>query len=613
MTPVKTNIVRLAEQAHSASVANENAETSADRGADYGAELSFKPGEDHFERLAALAADIFDMPIATFAVAEGSGLCFKGASGIDAAVLPSLTDFIAQVMRNDEMVLAPPGGEAGPTAELGFLAGLPLRDSAGRPLGAVALADRRNRRFGGRERERLERLAAIAEQELWRPTAIPSQVANSGDSAQEGLGELGGLTHFRNQLRAAAGRSDRDGGLAAVLLIGLDRFELMYNVVGRGDSDAAYSLVAERLLAGSGPGTTITRLGVDQFVVLIPAARDLNQVIGAAQRILAAFARPLEVKGRETHLTASIGISVYPFDGADAETLLTQSSAALFRSQREGGDRYHFCTPDMKRAADERFELDLALRKAVERGELELVYQPKVTLKDRRISGMEALARWSHEGFGSVPPEKFIPLAEQAQCIGPIGDWALRTACRQAQAWQDAGLEVGCIGVNISSHQLHDPGFAAKVEQILDESHLEGHRLNLEITESSLIRDVGAAITSMQRLTERGVSFSIDDFGTGYSSLSYLTRLPIEAVKIDRSFIAKMISQQSDAAIVQAVIAMAGKLGLKVVAEGVETPQQLARLKQYNCDEVQGFLYSEPLPADDMEALLQRIAEARSN
>ena len=549
------------------------------------------------------------MPIATIAVVEGSGLCFKGANGVDATVLPPLSHFISRVMRNDEIVLAPPGGGVGPTAELGFFAGAPLHDSAGRPLGAVALADRRERNFGKREEERL---ATIAEQELRRPHTAPGEAADIGGSAHEGLGELSGLSHFRSQLRAAAGRSDREGGLAAVLLVGLDRFELMYNVVGRDDSDAGYGLVAERLLAGSGPGTTITRLGVDQFVVLIPAACDLNQVIGSAQNILAAFARPLQAEGRETHLTASIGISVYPFDGADAETLLTQSSAALFRSQREGGDRYHFCTPDMKRAADERFELELALRKAVERGELELVYQPKVTLKDRRISGMEALARWSNEGLGSVPPEKFIPLAEQAHSIGPIGNWVLGTACHQARAWLDAGLEVGCIGVNVSSYQLRDPGFAAKVEEILDESRLDGHHLNLEITESALIRDVGAAIASMQQLTERGVSFSIDDFGTGYSSLSYLTRLPIEAVKIDRSFIAKMNSQQSDAAVVQAVIAMAGKLGLKVVAEGVETPQQLARLKQYNCDEVQGFLYSEPLPTEEMEALLQRIAAARA-
>ncbi|MDP7429728.1 MAG: bifunctional diguanylate cyclase/phosphodiesterase [Alphaproteobacteria bacterium] len=604
MAPVKTNIVRLAEQADAASVANENAAS--------GAELSFRAGEDHFERLTALAADIFDMPIAGIAVAEGGGLCFKGAVGVDATVLPPLSDLIARVLRNDEIVLSAPGGEAGATADLGFFVGLPLHDSAGRPLGAVALADRGNRPFGERQRQRLERLAAIAEQELCRPAAQPATAANAEESIHQGLGELSGLAHFRSQLRAAAGRSDRDGGLAAVLLVGLDRFELMYNVVGRDDSDDAYQLVTERLLAGSGPDTTITRLGVDQFVVLIPAARDLNQVIGAAQRILAAFARPLEAEGRETHLTASIGISVYPFDGADAETLLRQSSAALFRSQREGGERYHFCTPDMKRAADERFELELALRKAVERGELELVYQPKVTLKDRRIAGIEALARWSHEGLGSVPPEKFIALAEQAHSIGPIGDWALGTACRQAKAWLDSGLDVGCIGVNVSSHQLHDPGFADKVEKIIDESGLAGRHLNLEITESSLIRDVGSVIAAMEQLAVRGVSFSIDDFGTGYSSLSYLTRLPIKAVKIDRSFIAKMTSEQSDAAVVEAVIAMAGKLGLTVVAEGVETPQQLARLKQFNCDEAQGFLYSEPLPAAHMEALLRRIAEARS-
>jgi EAL domain-containing protein (putative c-di-GMP-specific phosphodiesterase class I) len=309
--------------------------------------------------------------------------------------------------------------------------------------------------------------------------------------------------------------------------------------------------------------------------------------------------------GQEFLVTTSIGIALYPSDGDDAESLLRNADTAMYRAKEHGRDNYQLYTPAMNARIVERLALESNLRRGLERGEFEVYYQPQVNVRTEQVVGVEALVRWHHPERGLVLPAEFIPVAEETGMIVPLGEWVLRTACAQNKAWQEAGLPPMRVAVNLSARQFQQRSLTDIVAQVLEETGLSPHLLELEVTESVAMQDLDFTITMLRNLREMGVQIAIDDFGTGYSSLAYLKRFPIDAVKIDRSFVCDLMVDPNDAAIVTTVITMAHSLELSVIAEGVETEAQLAFLNQQQCDEMQGFLFSKPVPAGVLEKIVR--------
>jgi EAL domain-containing protein (putative c-di-GMP-specific phosphodiesterase class I) len=318
-----------------------------------------------------------------------------------------------------------------------------------------------------------------------------------------------------------------------------------------------------------------------------------------------AVAQPVTVEGHSFFLTCSIGVSMYPSDGDDPELLIKHADIAMYRAKQSGRNNFQFYTSDMNDRALERLRIESDLRNALDRSEFLLHYQPKVDVNSGRVTGMEALIRWRHPEFGMVPPGRFIGLAEETGLIVPIGAWVIRTACAQNKAWQDAGLAPLRISVNLSARQFAQKDLAQSIADVLQDTGLEARHLEIELTESLVMTDVEHAIDVLQQLKRLGVKLSIDDFGTGYSSLAYLKRFPIDVLKIDQSFVRDVTVDPNDAAITVSIISLGHNLKLKVIAEGVETRQQLAYLRLHGCDEVQGYLFSHPLPADEFEARLR--------
>jgi predicted signal transduction protein with EAL and GGDEF domain len=352
---------------------------------------------------------------------------------------------------------------------------------------------------------------------------------------------------------------------------------------------------------------TVSRLGGDEFTVLISDLEDARQIASVAQRILESLSITFDVKGEEIVIGGSIGITVSPADGIDVETLLGNSDTAMYHAKRHGRNTFQFYTESMKAAAFKRLTLENNLRRAIDRGEFRLYYQPKVELATGQVTGVEALVRWRDPAVGIVLPSEFIPLAEEMGSIVLIGNWVLRAAAQQAVAWQKANGVPLRVSVNLSPLQIEEPDFAKTVASVLKETGLDPQYLEFEITESTLMQDEESNIALLQRLKAMGIRLSLDDFGTGYSSLSYLRRLPIDTLKIDRSFVQRIATDPDDAAFAGAIIGMAKVLRLRVVVEGVETEQQRDLLDELGCDEIQGFLFSTPVPADEVTAVLAEI------
>lgn len=349
----------------------------------------------------------------------------------------------------------------------------------------------------------------------------------------------------------------------------------------------------------------VGRMKGAKFAVVVPGLERVEEAARLGQAIQESCTRPLVLDGGESLATISIGLAVTPRDGAQVDELLKRADIAAYCSQRQGSQHAQFYTAAMDRWAFERLTLEHSIRQAVDRGEFVVYYQPRIDLRTERIVGVEALVRWEHPQLGLVPPNQFIPLAESTGLIVPIGEWVLRTACEQNVRWRAAGFHDLRMAVNLSSVQFQRPGLLESVRNILDDSGLDPQGLELELTESMLMQDAQQTVETLKDLKSLGISLSIDDFGTGYSSLSYLRRFPIDALKIDKSFIREVTSNGDDSAIVTSIILMGHSLKLKVVAEGVETKSQLTFLKVLQCDEVQGFLFSKPVPADQLEAQLR--------
>lgn len=415
---------------------------------------------------------------------------------------------------------------------------------------------------------------------------------------------------FEDRVAQAILSAQRNQQMVAVMLLDLDRFQSINDTLGPMVGDRVLCDVAERLGICGRAGDSMARLGSDEFALLLTQLENPEDADNLNQKIVAAFQHPFFCGSHELYITASKGISFYPLDGTDAHSLLKNAGAALCQAKEQGGNAYQIYTADMNAGSLKRLALENSLRRALERDEFIVHYQPQADADTRNITGVEALVRWQHPELGLISPAEFIPLAEETGLMVPLGEWVLRTACAQNKAWQQAGYIKFSMSVNLSLRQFRQTNLTGMVEQVIRETGLDPTCLELELTESSVMMNTESAVTTLRKLQALGIRIAIDDFGTGYSSLNYLKNLPIDTLKIDRSFVRDAATNPVDAAIVQAIITLAHSLNLKVKAEGIETQEQLDFLRLLRCDEIQGYLLSRPLPAEALEQLLS--AEQKS-
>jgi diguanylate cyclase (GGDEF)-like protein/PAS domain S-box-containing protein len=403
---------------------------------------------------------------------------------------------------------------------------------------------------------------------------------------------------FQDRLENALRSARRTQTMLALFFLDLDRFKTINDTLGHSAGDALLKRVTERLTELLRESDTIARLGGDEFTLIAPISAGPEAAFVVAEKLVACFAEPFQINGQELFVTTSIGISLFPKDGDDLETLIQNADTAMYRAKDAGRNTYQFYQQAMSAQFEERLRLENALRRAIERDEFRLVYQPKVQLSTGQIVGVEALIRWLHPTQGEIPPLTFIAVAEEAGLMDPIGHWVLTEACEQAHRWQEAGMPLQ-VSVNLSAQQVK-PGFVTEVQALIHRLGLPARYLELEITESLMMGDVALSVEVISALSDMGVDISVDDFGTGYSSLSYLQRFSITKLKIDKSFVDKITTDAGDAQIATTIIAMAHHLNLTVIAEGVETQAQLDFLKRLGCDQVQGYYLHRPMPADEI-------------
>ncbi|MEO5337800.1 MAG: EAL domain-containing protein [Magnetospirillum sp. WYHS-4] len=411
---------------------------------------------------------------------------------------------------------------------------------------------------------------------------------------------------FTDRLAVAMANAHRHEHRMAVMLLDLDMFKRINDTLGHSAGDRVLETVAQRLITAIREGDTVARLGGDEFSVLLPEVEQIDDAVRLARRIIEEIKQPLYVDGSEMFVTASIGISLYPDDAMTAEGLLKNADTAMYRAKDLGRNAHQLYSSTMNALSLERLAMETSLRHALARDEFLLAYQVKVNMGSGRLSGVEALIRWHHPELGVVPPSDFIPLAEANGLIGPIGEWVLHTACRQNREWQDLGLPPTRVAVNISARQFLQCDLVATVRDALESSNLDPRWLELEVTESAVMPRVDEAAAMLHELRAMGVHISIDDFGTGYSSLSHLKRLPIDSLKIDKTFVQDMAEDSDDVAIVSAIIAMAQTLRIRVIAEGVENEKQALFLRAQGCDEVQGYLIGRPVSPENLVSLFDR-------
>jgi diguanylate cyclase (GGDEF)-like protein/PAS domain S-box-containing protein len=409
---------------------------------------------------------------------------------------------------------------------------------------------------------------------------------------------------FRDRIGVALAHARRSRRAVAVMFLDLDQFKLVNDTLGHTIGDGLLQGAADRLVQCVRGDDTVARMGGDEFTILLSDIPDTRAAATVAQKVLDSVSQPIEVDGHELFITTSIGIAIFPDDGMDTEALLKNADRAMYRAKEAGRNNFQFATHAAMEASAGRLSMERSLHHAFERHEFVVHYQPMIEVVSRRIVGAEALVRWKHPDIGLMSPDEFIPVAEECGLIFPIGEWVLRTACAQMKSWHQAGHKELHVAVNLSARQFQQHDLSSTIERILRETALPPHALDLEITESTAMHNAELSLAVMTRLKQMGVRLSIDDFGTGYSSLSYLKRFPIDTVKIDQNFIRDLSQSSNDGAIISAVISMARALNLRVVAEGVETEDQLAFLRRQHCETIQGFLYSRLLPAEEFEAIL---------
>ncbi len=410
---------------------------------------------------------------------------------------------------------------------------------------------------------------------------------------------------FNDRLEQAIPRTRRNGGILAVLLVDMDRFKNINETLGFDCGDHMLQAVGGRLLSSTRDGDTVARLGDDEFAIILEDVQQTEDIAKVIEKIIGSLSQAYYIDDHELFITSSIGVSIYPGDGEQPETLVQNADVAIHHAKESGSNNYRFYESKMNSQSLYRLNLESSLRKALEREEFFLLYQPQIDLVTHQIIGFEALLRWAHPELGIVSPVEFIPLLEETGMIEQVGRWVLRKACQTCMLWHKQGFGDVSMAVNLSPVQFEDEHIASVVKNILDETGLPSNYLELELTESTIMRNAAEAATTLSQLSNMGVAIAIDDFGTGYSSLSYLQKFPINTLKIDRSFVSEIATNDGDVNIVSAIISMAHSLGLTVVAEGVEDADQLMLLQSKQCEYVQGFFFSKPIGIKDADELLK--------
>ena len=491
-------------------------------------------------------------------------------------------------------------------------AGTPVHDRDGNIIGVLSVLSRDRINNLQRAEDVMAIMAARVGAEIERQQA-DRQLQENRDHLDflvyhDQLTHLPNRKLFGEHVQHALSRAQLTKQQVAVLLLDLDHFKKINDSLGHEVGDRVLQRISERLQTIVRSGDTVARISGDEFAILIDRVQDSEEVVRLAQAINRSLAKVIQIDDYKLFVTASVGISMYPQDAANSESLLKTADAAMYQAKYIGRDCYRFYTAGLNERVGELLMLEGALRQAIENDELILYYQPQFDLQNGRIFGVEALLRWQHPHKGMISPEEFIPMAEETGLIVPIGDWVLRHACRQASAWRDAGLPRIRMSVNISGRQFHQIGLVDNLRQILMRADLEPEYLDLELTESTLMDNIEDSISIMEQINQLGIHLSIDDFGTGYSSLAYLKKFPISYLKIDRSFVNDVTSNRDDAAIAVAIADLARNMRLEVIAEGIETEEQRDFLRASNCRYGQGFWFSRPLPADQISLLLKQRA-----
>ena len=570
------------------------------------------PAEPLFDSLTELAAQVCQAPIALVSLIDSQRQWLKSSQGLFEMRQTSRDiSFCAHTILGDQLLEVPDARRDirfldNPLVihepKIRFYAGMPLRDARGFGLGALCVMDFQPRHLSKEQRQGLESLARLAvallEQRRGERRLRDSEerIHELAYAAQFDI--LTGLPNrqlFRDRIAQSISRALRKGRPIAVVVLNLDGFRLINSGHGHAAGDRVLIQVAERLISCVSAYDTVSRLGADEFALALSNIERVEEVAPVVQRVLHTLAQPFDLEDGEAFISATAGISIFASDGDDAYTLIKHAEVAMHRAREKGRSFYEFFAPEMNQRGLERMRLERGLRRALERCEFLLHYQPKISAATGKIVGAEALLRWQHPQRGLVYPTEFIPILEETGLIVPVGLWVLENACQQIRRWEREGIEVVSIGINLSPRQFQQPHFDAQMRRIIETSGIAPKKIELEITESMLMTDPAQAIETLGRLKQLGVSLSVDDFGTGYSGLSYLKQLPLDSLKIARNFISNVTHDADDAAIALAIINLAHNLGLQVVAEGVETEAQARFLASHRCDFLQGYFYSAPL------------------
>jgi diguanylate cyclase (GGDEF)-like protein len=423
---------------------------------------------------------------------------------------------------------------------------------------------------------------------------------------------------FKDRLQQSIAHAERNNSLLAVMFLDLDRFKLINDSMGHNVGDKLLQIIADRLTEGtrrqdsigikvSIDANSVARLGGDEFTILLEKVSGQQAITTVARRLIELCARPILIDSHEIFTSVSIGISLYPTDGAEVETLLKNADTAMYHAKKQGRNNFQYFDTSMNQASVEQLAIETSLRKAIENNELALHYQPQVSISTGQIVGMEALLRWKHPHKGFISPTAFIPVAEETGLIISIGEWVINEACKQGAEWEKQGYKPVTISVNLSAKQLREERLNDIIARILHETGMNPRYLGLELTESAIIIEPERALARLQSIKSLGIKLSMDDFGTGYSSLSYLKKFPLDTLKIDQSFIHDLATNNEDASLVKAIISMAHSLGMDVIAEGVEQQDQMEFLSVNDCDIIQGYLFSRPLPAAELTKILPKL------